>query len=118
MTERPGGVDSAISLLVNDCVVVRALGDIDIANAAEFEETIRLAGGADAPVLVIDLSEVSFIDSSGLGVLVTHQYARRDDDAKVFRVVASSAHLLKIFEVTGLDQVISIFPDLASATKA
>jgi anti-anti-sigma factor len=50
-------------------LVVRTFGEVDIASAKSLEKEIRSAFDSDAEAVLVDLSEVSFIDSTGLSVL-------------------------------------------------
>ena len=52
-------------------LLVRAHGELDLANANLLEEELRRAIGGDAPGVVLDLSDVTFIDSAGLRVLLS-----------------------------------------------
>ena len=91
-------------------------GEIDVYTApklkAELVETIE-AGCAN---VVVDLEGVSFIDSSGLGVLVSALRRARERDGAV-RIVCTRENILKIFRITGLDKVFPVFSDLAEARK-
>lgn len=67
--------------------------------------------------VVVDLSRVSYIDSSGLAVLIegmqnTEQYGG------TFAVVGLQENVRSIFEIARLDQVFRIFPDLETALAA
>jgi anti-sigma B factor antagonist len=55
---------------VDGCVVIRPGGELDIATAGELREAVIETIGAGHADIVVDLSAVTFIDSSGLGVLV------------------------------------------------
>jgi anti-sigma B factor antagonist len=57
--------------------------------------------------LVIDLTNVTFMDSSGLGVIVRGLKRCREAD-KDLDLVISNERVLKVFGITGLDQVIPI----------
>lgn len=87
--------------------IVSAAGELDAHSAplleAEVRELSMVAGGA----LVIDLSEVSFIDSTGLGVLVTALKHTREAGGRLDCVV-STPRVLKVLALTGLDVVIPL----------
>jgi len=57
--------------------------------------------------LVLDMSEVSFIDSSGLRVLVAQQQ-ESTKHGNVFEVVDASRAALRLFQVTGLTEVLGV----------
>lgn len=80
---------------------VRLSGDLDADSSgrlsAEFDRLVALG----AKVLVVDCSEVSFIDSSGLRVLVAASKALDAVDGQVF-IEGMSATVQRILEITGL----------------
>ncbi|BAY23142.1 anti-sigma-factor antagonist [Calothrix sp. NIES-2100] len=61
-------------------------------------------------VLLIDLKDVNFIDSSGLGALVSSMQTVRNANAKLF-VCSASAQVKMLFELTKLDRIIQNFVD-------
>lgn len=64
----------------------------------------------DLDVLLIDLKDVSFIDSSGLGALVSAMQIVRNANAKLF-VCSASAQVKMLFELTKVDRIIQNFAD-------
>jgi anti-sigma B factor antagonist len=97
----------------NGAVVIHVGGDLDVYTAPRLKEALdeAVAGGGR---LVLDLSEVHFIDSTALGVLVgTHQETQQNNSE--LRLVVEDPFLLKIFHITGFDGVFSIFPQVADA---
>ncbi|GAA6527521.1 STAS domain-containing protein [Intrasporangium sp. DVR] len=100
-----------------DRTVVHLGGEIDVYTAPfvreKLDEQIH-AGRAD---LIVDLSEVTFLDSTGLGVLVGRlKFARTRGGS--LRLVGTSERVLRVFAITGLDKVFDIHPDLESALAA
>jgi anti-sigma B factor antagonist len=73
-----------------------------------------MAGGT---LLVLDLSEVQFIDSTALGVLVGALQLSQSNGGD-FRLVIGDPFLLKIFRITGFDGMFSIHPKLEDALSA
>jgi anti-sigma B factor antagonist len=60
-------------------IVIAPEGELDVANIAAFRDALARAGREAVTLVVVDLSSVSYIDSSGLGALVEfHQRLRRD----------------------------------------
>jgi anti-sigma B factor antagonist len=96
--------------------VVSIGGEIDLSTAQEFEAAITDALGEDPPALVIELSGVSFMASVGLRVLA----ATREKVGKSvpLAVVADSAAAGRPIQLTGLDNVISLYPTLDQALTA
>jgi anti-sigma B factor antagonist len=91
--------------------IVRVRGDLDLYTAPEFERALELNGAADRRV-VVDLSECTFIDSTGLGILV--KVGRRGDHDSLV-IVANGVEVLRAFEVSGLNRQLVLYPTLESA---
>jgi anti-sigma B factor antagonist len=88
-------------------VVIAIRGDADLTAASELRD--RLEGAiADGPsVLVLDLSEATFLDSMALGVFLSGMRSQRARGGR-FRVVAPRADIRRIFELTLLDRVFDL----------
>ncbi len=80
---------------------VRLSGDLDAGSAGRLSAEFDRLVSAGAKVLVVDCSEVSFIDSSGLRVLVAASKALEAADGQVF-IEGMSATVHRILEITGL----------------
>jgi anti-sigma B factor antagonist len=88
--------------------IVRAPPVIDVASVPVLRQQLRAAIDVGAGgVIEVDMAEVAFIDSAGLGVLVgaLKQARLRDGDLAITNV---SARVMKIFEITGLDKVFAL----------
>ena len=96
--------------------IVTASGEIDLSNAPALQSHLSDAIGHRSKV-VVDLSAVTFIDSTGLGVLIG-ALSRSDDAGGTLRIVVDDARVLKVFEITGLTETFSIHPTLAEATSS
>lgn len=79
------------------------VGELDIATRPQLEEKVRalLLGGAQR--VVIDLGELSFIDSSGLGLLVVlHEQANAD--GWTLSLTRAFGQVLSVVQLTGADR--------------
>jgi anti-sigma B factor antagonist len=87
--------------------VVAASGEIDVATAPALRDRLveLIEGGTTH--LVVDLEDVAFIDSTGLGVLVGAARRARSAEGDV-RLVCTNSRILKVFSATGLDEVFTI----------
>ena len=94
-------------------VIVSVGGEVDAHTAPEVKEAVHGAIGPNVR-LVVDLTDVAFLDSTGLGVLVTALKRVREVDGSLDLVVASP-RVLKVFALTGLDVVIPIHEALGAA---
>jgi anti-sigma B factor antagonist len=95
--------------------VVVAHGEIDIASAPILEaELVSIPD--DVPTLVIDLSGVTFLDSSGLKVLVAAlKRLRTGATSGSVRLVVTRPIIQTVFEVTALDSLFEIYASLDKA---
>jgi anti-sigma B factor antagonist len=97
---------ATVSRDVQDRMVIALAGDIDLTSAPTFSSYIDGALDAGERRVVLDMSEVTFIDSMGLQVLVVAR--RRIGDGLTLR--APSQGTLLLLGYSGLDQVITIEP--------
>ena len=90
---------------------VRVRGELDIATADQAYAYLRdVVDNQDGPVLM-NLSELSFCDAAGLGVLArVAGHARRD--GRELRLTAARPALLRIMHITGMDEV---FPEVRNS---
>ena len=92
----------------DDTLIVEAVGEIDAHTCERLEAALAGAGMAPGPV-VLDLSGVGFIDSSGLRVLVNAHRARETlDHGLVLRGL--SPPIQRLFDVTGLTDLFTTAP--------
>jgi anti-anti-sigma factor len=96
--------------------VVSVGGEIDLSTSPAFDAAIATALEEDPSVLVIDLSAVTFMASVGLQILA----ATQEKFSKSIRiaVVANSAAARRPIQLTGLDNVIALYPTLDEALTA
>jgi anti-sigma B factor antagonist len=94
--------------------VVTVIGELDAHAAPLLRSSLDPLWLEPAVALVVDLSGVGFIDSTGLGVLVTALKHVREAGGTL-DVVASSPRVLKVFALTGMDVVIPMHATLAEA---
>ncbi len=89
-------------------VVLRLVGDIDALTQSDYRRAAdEMLAGADTDRLIVDMSELETIDSSGLGLLVHLQSLTRENDvAMVLTNVPPRAGAL--LKRTGLDRVFQI----------
>ncbi len=82
-------------------LTLRVEGDLDLATAPLLDEEIERAAASDAAMIVVDLDQVGFIDSSGLYVLVRHVSRSRQDGRRV-RLTKGSEQTQQLFKITGV----------------
>lgn len=91
----------------SDRYVIAVSGEVDLATSPELDVAIIAAIDSGTSSVAIDLTDVSFMDSSGLGVIVRGLKRCREADIDLDLVITNE-RVLKVFGITGLDQVIPI----------
>lgn len=97
------------------CTVILE-GEVDVYTAPRLKEELVTIIGEGCANVIVDMEKVGFIDSSGLGVLVS-ALRRARERGGVVRIVCSRDNILKIFRITGLDKVFPIFADRSEASR-
>jgi anti-sigma B factor antagonist len=91
-------------------LVVLVSGSVDLVEAAELRTVLHRVCDGDCPGVVLDLSDVTFVGSSGLGVIVeAHQVL--EGQRRTFVVRGTAPAIRKAFEITQLDRIIHLEPD-------
>ena len=83
--------------------VLRLAGEVDVATAPRLRDRLVQLINEGPPNVVVDLSGLSFIDSMGLGALVSGLKRARAHDGDL-RLAGASDHVAKVLEITRLDQ--------------
>ena len=100
---------------VNGVTVVRVSGDVDLQSSPQFRELLLDALAGSRGTLRIDLSQVHYMDSSGVGTMV---YVKREVERAGRRVVliGLQPRVRSVFEITHLDQFFTIVRSLEEAS--
>lgn len=101
----------------NGHAILTVSGEVDLSTSPQLDGAVIDAVAQELTHLTIDLSNVSFLDSSGLSVIVKALKRSRDAGAK-FDVVATNERVLKVFSITGLDTVITIYSAISAVPTA
>jgi anti-sigma B factor antagonist len=111
-------VNFDVSELQSDGVPVLAVqGEIDVATAPQLRERLLALADHDHAVVVLDLSGVSFVDSTALGVLVSGAKRLRSGGGDL-RLVVTEPHIAKVLAITGLTDVFQIYTTTGEAISA
>ena len=94
--------------------VVSVRGEVDLATAPEFERALGAVPEDGVASVIVDLTDCSFMDSTGLHLL-TRSQERFDRSGGHVAVVAPNRSVLRLFELTRLDQLLPIYPSRAAA---
>ena len=99
---------------VAGATVVALHGEIDLETAEPLRERLDRLTAVDRPDVVVDLSGVSFIDCSGLGVLCRARNRVLERDGRL-RLVSACPRFLRILRQVGLAELFEVHPDLGGA---
>lgn len=94
--------------------LVSVSGELDLYVEGELRAALQAADGLGVPTVVVDLSGVTFLDSTACGVLVT-EARRRKGDAGQLVLVSNGPSAKRVLEVSGIDRVVVVYGTLHSA---
>jgi anti-sigma B factor antagonist len=100
----------------NGSVVVSLAGELDLYNAEEVRAALLDCCAQEPELLVIDLEQVRFVDSTALGVLI--EARSRMSDRRAFRLASPGLETRRALEVSGLDRHFSVHATTEDALAA
>jgi anti-sigma B factor antagonist len=103
-------------VLSPDSRIVSLSGEIDIHSAPKFKDDILTLLESGCLHVVVDLDELEFMDSRGLGAFINISRAIKEKGGTL-KLVCSNQTILKIFQRTGLNEIFDIFDNRALAMK-
>lgn len=92
-------------------------GDVDVATAVTVRDALDRVIAAGHHRVVMDLNEVRFLDSTGLGVMVGRLKAVRDLGGDM-HLVCTSPRIARVMSITGLDEVFTLHGTTEEAVAA
>ena len=114
MTSHVSISDEAID---SDTQLVRAQGELDRYAAPEFKRLLAETIESGKVRIVVDLTDAAFMDSTALGVLLA-ALKRLRVRGGTLAVASEQPTILRILDVTGMDQVLDLHPTAAAALAA
>ena len=99
-----------------DACVVKLGGELDLYNAQQVRQALTDACAASPARVVVDLSEVEFIDSTALGVLIESR--SRLGNRGAFLLAAPGLETRRALEISGLDRHFSVHESVSEALLA
>jgi anti-sigma B factor antagonist len=100
----------------DDRIVVSLAGELDLYNAAEVRDTLLQCCAESPERLVVDLSAVTFIDSTALGVLI--EARAKLANRRGFLLAAPGMETRRALEISGLDRHFAVHESLDEALAA
>ena len=101
---------------VGGACVVKLGGELDLYNAPQVRDALREACSDSPQRVVVDLSEVEFIDSTALGVLI--EARTRIDNRRAFLLAAPGLETRRALEISGLDRHFTVHDSGSDALLA
>jgi anti-sigma B factor antagonist len=99
-------------------VILCVGGEVDLATTPQLHaKLVDLVEVGEAGSVVVDLTPVAFMDSTGLSVLLAAHKRARADGGRV-RLVCPAGPVLRVLRLTGMDKVLSVHGSLAEAVAA
>ena len=108
ISQRPAGKEACLISLD---------GTLNAASSDELKETFRQVAAQGTRQVVLDLSKVHFIDSSGLAALIFGAKSLGGDD-KCLKLAGLQPQAQLLLKITMFDKVFEVYPDVESALKA
>jgi anti-sigma B factor antagonist len=93
----------------SDAYVIALSGEVDLYSCPEFKEELLRVIADGARHVVVDLTATTFIDSTALGVLLRGVERLREKSDGRLSVACTDPNIYKVFEVTGLDRIFSVY---------
>jgi anti-sigma B factor antagonist len=103
-----------VASLTRERALISVSGELDLYTARRLQARIDEAGAVGADTVLVDLSEISFIDSTALAVLV-QETKRLEGRGHSLVLVTNDPRTLRVVEVTGLNRVLRTYATLHDA---
>lgn len=101
---------------LNGAIILSIQGEVDLANAASLRTELTSAVGTGARLIVLDLTNLRYIDSSGINVLLeTHRAFAKDGCLIALAVVPSK--IQRILKIVGLEQLMPMYQTVETAVE-
>ena len=100
-----------------ESVVIRPQGRLNLLAAPRLREVVAQSVAQGRPRIVVDLSETTFMDSSGLGALVAGLKSSRQGGGNL-RIARLSPQVEMVLTLTNLDRVLKPYPSVEDAFGA
>jgi len=110
-------IDFRTSLNDDGGTVISATGRLDMVAAPQFKALVQSAVREAAMPVIVDLTAVQFIDSTGLGALISGLRAARQAGSDL-RIAGAGTQVLSVLAMTRIDKVIHPYSSVEAALRA
>lgn len=91
----------------NTEILIHLSGEIDAFTTPKLKEELLSLAEGDNQVIIVNLQDVTYLDSTGLGIFV-NLFKRLDKNNGELRLIELSERVHRLFEITGLSRIMSI----------
>ena len=98
------------------CTVVRVGGELDMDTGPQLQDVLQEVADGGGRQVVVDLAEVTFMDSSGLGVLMVWFKALRDGGGRLC-LAAVQPPVRTVLALSAVDQVVDVYDSVDAAEE-
>ncbi len=102
--------------IIGDATILVPLARVDSSTAKIFEAKVLAVVNSGATKIIIDFSELNYISSAGLRVVLVG--AKMTRGTRKFVLCSMKPNIREIFDVSGFAKILSIFPDRSAALSA
>lgn len=94
------------TIVEDNKIILSVAGEVDVYTAPQLKEKL-LSYCVDGNTITVDLTRVDYIDSTGLGVLISAYRMQKDTNGRLI-LTGMNARLKRLFQITGLSEVMEI----------
>lgn len=100
----------------SDVRILDVEGEVDVYTSQTLKQEITRVVSEGVRYIVLNLSKVEYLDSTGLGLLIGALKRLRENQGNLI-IVSPSMRIMRVFEITGLYKIFSIYPNEAEAAE-
>jgi anti-sigma B factor antagonist len=105
---------ATVAEIAGRVALVSVSGELDLYVEKDLREALASAELLATPMVIVDLSGVSFMDSTACGILVAELKRRRRHGVELV-VISNGNPVGRVLEVAGIDQIVPVYPTLHAA---
>jgi len=102
---------------INEVAVLSPQGELDLSNSKILEETIGREMGRGCKDIVVDFDDVPFVDTAGIGALITSLISLKDKEGNL-KLSSLAPQVRKTLQMAGLTKIFEIYRNREEAMKS
>jgi len=100
----------------NNQMIVHVSGEVDIYTAPDLKKQLLELTKQKGQSVVVDLSDVNYMDSTGIGVFISTLKSTKENDSHL-KLVNLQSQVMRLFDITGLNEIIEIQPEIRGVSE-